>query len=102
MVGEKTPFKFVSFYTTQGVGISIAFIGDARPGPDRVVIQRGSPELNSYARILIVDKELVGATLINRTSELTTIAKLIENNVDVSEKYKELRDVEFDLKQLLN
>ena len=101
MVGEKTPFKFVSFYTTQGVGISIAFIGDARPGPDRIVIQRGSPDIDSYARILIVNKELVGATLINRTRELTTIAKLIENNVDVSEKYNELADVNFDLKQLL-
>ena len=98
----KTPFKFVSFYTTQGVGISIAFIGDARPGPDRIIIQRGSPEINSYARILIVGKELVGATMINRTSELTTIAKLIEDNVDVSEKYKELGDVSFDLKRLLN
>ncbi|MEK7501533.1 MAG: FAD-dependent oxidoreductase, partial [Patescibacteria group bacterium] len=98
----KTPFKFVSFYTTQGVGISIAFIGDARPGPDRIIIQRGSPEINSYARILIVGKELVGATMINRTSELTTIAKLIENNVDVSEKYKELGDVSFDLKRLLD
>jgi NAD(P)H-nitrite reductase large subunit len=101
MLGQKNPFKFVSFYTTQGVGISIAFIGDARPGSDRVIIKRGSPEINSYARIIIVGKELVGATMINRTSELTTIAKLIENNVDVSEKYKELGDVNFDLKQLI-
>ncbi len=101
MFGEKTPFKFVSFYTTQGVGINIAFVGDVGPGADRIIIPRGSPELNSYARILIVGKELVGATLINRTSELTKIQKLIENNVDVSEKYKELSDPNFDLKGLV-
>ncbi|MCX6719467.1 MAG: FAD-dependent oxidoreductase [Candidatus Taylorbacteria bacterium] len=101
MFGEKTPFKFVSFYTTQGVGINIAFVGDVRPGADRIIIPRGSPELNSYARILVVGKELVGATLINRTSDLTKIQKLIENNVDVSEKYKELSDPNFDLKGLV-
>jgi nitrite reductase (NADH) large subunit len=101
MTGEKTPFKFVSFYTTQGMGISIAFVGDARSLPDRVIIPRGSADINSYARILIVGKELVGATMINRTKELTTLAKLIENNVDVSGKYAELGNPDFDLKQLL-
>lgn len=101
MMGGKIPFKFVSFYTTQGMGISIAFVGDARPLPDRVIIQRGSVDINSYARILIVGKELVGATMINRTKELTTIAKLIENNVDVSRNYSQLGDPNFDLKQLL-
>ncbi|MEK7213598.1 MAG: FAD-dependent oxidoreductase [Patescibacteria group bacterium] len=101
MLGKKTSFKFVSFYTTQGLGINIAFIGDSRPLPDRIVIKRGSPEINSYTRILIVGKELIGATLINRTGELTTIAKLIENNVDISEKHKELGDINFDLKKLL-
>ncbi len=101
MAGDNTPFKFVSFYTTQGMGISVAFVGDVRPGQDRIIIKRGSPEISSYARIIIVGKELVGATLINRTSELTQIAKLIENNVDVSQKYKELEDPKFDLKELL-
>ncbi len=101
MVGIKTPFKFVSFYTTQGMNINIAFIGDARALPDRIMIQRGSPEINSYARILIVGKELVGVTMINRTSELTPLAKIIEKNIDVSDKYKELADPNFDLKNLI-
>ena len=106
---SKTPFKFVSFYTTQGAGLTVAFVGDVRPLPNRQVVLRGSPEINSYARILIVDnpstnsgrEELVGATLINRSSELTTIAKLIENNVDVSAHISELSDPNFVLKQLL-
>ena len=101
MAGLKQPFKFVSFYTTQGMGISVAFIGDVRPLPDRIIIKRGSPEINSYARLLIVGKELVGATLINRTGDLGAIARLIENNVDVSQKHKELADPDFDLKSLI-
>ena len=98
---DKEPFRFVSFYTTQGFGISIAFVGDVAFGKDRVVISRGSKESNSYAQVVIVGKELVGATMINRTGELTTFAKLIKNNVDVSGKHTELADSNFDLKTLI-
>ena len=98
----KEPFEFVSFYTTQGSGITIAFAGDVRPLPDRTIVRRGSPEADSYARFLIVGKELVGATMINRTQELTTVTNLIKNNVDVSGKLDELADADFDLKKLLN
>lgn len=102
MVGGKTPFKFVSFYTTSGFGLSIAFVGDVRLGADRIVIKRGSPEINSYARIIVLDKnnrkEVEGATLINRTSELSAIAKLIESNIDVSQKLAELGNPNFELK----
>ena len=104
MVDKKTPFKFVSFYTTSGFGLSIAFVGDVRLGPDRIVVKRGSPEINSYARIIVLDKgnrkEVEGATLINRTSEMSAIAKLIESNIDVSQKLNELGDPNFDLKML--
>ncbi len=99
---EKTAFRFVSFYTTAGAGISIAFVGDTRPLPDRVIIKRGSPEINSYARILIDEKnELVGATMINRIAEMSTISKLIENNIDVSSHHPDLANPNFDLKKLL-
>lgn len=104
MIGKETPFKFVSFYSTQGFGISIAFVGDVRPGMKRIVIKRGSPEINSYARIIVLDKddckEVEGATLINRTREMSAIAKLIESNVDVSRKFNELADPNFALKSL--
>jgi nitrite reductase (NADH) large subunit len=101
MVGEKTVFKFISFYTTNGAGMNIAFVGDSRVLPDRQIIKRGSPEINSYARILLAGKEIVGATLINRTVEMSTISKLIEKNIDVSTHISELTDVNFDLKKLL-
>lgn len=106
MAGEKTPFKFVSFYTTSGLGLSIAFVGDVRLVPDRIVVKRGSPEINSYARIIILDKgdrkEAEGATLINRTAEMSATAKLIESNIDVSQIFNELADPNFDLKKLFN
>jgi NAD(P)H-nitrite reductase large subunit len=99
---EKTLFRFVSFYTTQGVGINIAFVGDARPLPDRTIILRGSPESGSYERILVDTKgELVGATMINRTGDMSTISKLIENNVDITTHATDLGDANFDLKNLL-
>ncbi len=100
MAGEKRAFRFVSFYTTQGFGTTIAFVGDASPSEGRQVIARGSPESNSYGRIVIAGKEIVGATLINRTSEMTTISKLISEDIDVSGKLQELGDASFNLKTL--
>jgi len=101
MVNRREPFKFVSFYTTQGFGITVAFVGDVTPKEDRVVISRIDPAKNSIGRLLIVGKELVGATLINRTQEMGTISKLIEKNVDVSGHLTELGDAGFDLKGLV-
>ena len=101
MVGKRDAFRFVSFYTTQGFGLTVAFVGDTAPGTDREIIPRGSPESGSYARIIIRNGEVEGATLINRTQEMGTISKLIEKNLNVSTKNLELGDVGFDLKGLL-
>ncbi|MBI4054152.1 MAG: NAD(P)/FAD-dependent oxidoreductase [Candidatus Doudnabacteria bacterium] len=101
MLGQKRPFRFVSFYTTQGLGISIAFVGDVRPEPDREVIYRGGEELNFYARLLVKNDRLVGATMINRTAELGAISKLIEKNINISDKVVALGDPAFDLKTLI-
>lgn len=101
MAGRHEPFHFVSFYTTQGLGINIAFVGDVCPKPDRTYIERGSPETGSYGRLIVVGDELVGATLMNRTQELTAIAALIKNNVKVAGKETELGDPNFDLKSLI-
>lgn len=101
MLGKKQPFRMVSFYTTQGFGLSIAFVGDVRPLPDRTIITRGSKESKSYGRLLLKDKELVGATLLNRTQEMAPISKLIEKDVDLSAHHAELADQNFNLKTLI-
>jgi NADPH-dependent 2,4-dienoyl-CoA reductase/sulfur reductase-like enzyme len=102
MLGKKQPFKMVSFYTTQGFGINIAFSGDVRVDETRKVIKRGSPEINSYAR-LIIDKnnEIIGATFINRTQEIAPVNKLIETDFKVEGYEAKLADPNFDLKTLV-
>lgn len=102
MAGKHEPFRMVSFYTTQGFGITIAFVGDVRPDKDRLIIPRGSKESNSYGRIIVKDGEVIGATLINRTPELSVISKIIEKDVKISGKEKELVNPNFDLKTLLS
>ncbi|MGC9605469.1 MAG: FAD-dependent oxidoreductase [Minisyncoccia bacterium] len=101
MAGKRQAFRFVSFYTTQGFDTRVAFVGDASPSPGRVVIPRGSPEIGSYARIILANGEVEGATLLNRTQEMGAISKLIERNIDVSARHKELGNADFDLKKLL-
>ncbi len=101
-INTKQHFNFVSFYTTFGFGVNIAFVGDVNVDPKRIIVPRGSPEINSYGRLIIDDKgELIGATLINRAKEMNIIAKIIEKNIKVIDKQKELGDIEFDLKKLL-
>jgi NADPH-dependent 2,4-dienoyl-CoA reductase/sulfur reductase-like enzyme/Ni,Fe-hydrogenase III small subunit len=101
MVGKHEQFRFVSFYTTQALGLSVTFVGDVRPGPEKSVITRGSPEVNSYGRILIAGGKIIGATLMNRTQELNTISKLIEQGFLVAGHEAELGDSNFDLKTLV-
>ena len=101
MVGEKTPYKFVSFYNAQGMGINIAFIGNIRPTENKIVIQRNDPETNSYGQLIILNDELVGGTLINRAPEVGTVVNLIKNNIKIDQKHEELTDPHFDLKSLL-
>lgn len=101
-ISEKKPFKFVSFYTTQGLGMGIAMVGDVRPLPDRKIISRGSPEMGAYGRIFVAGDEIVGATLINRGGELMTLAKLIEIDFKVTGHEEELGDTNKDLKTFLS
>jgi len=101
MVGKREPFRLVSFYTTQGFGMTIAFVGDVRPAADRLIIPRGSFGVGSYGRIIVKDGEIVGATLMNRTQELSPLSKLIERDFLVRGHERELADPHFDLKRFL-
>lgn len=101
MAGKREPFRLVSFYTTQGFGIASAFVGDARPAPDRAIILRGYAESGSYGRIIAAQGEIIGATLINRTQELASLTKLIERDFRVSGYESNLSDPDFDLGRLL-
>jgi NAD(P)H-nitrite reductase large subunit len=98
----KKPFKMVSFYTCIGFGLNIAMSGDVRVKDGYKIIKRGSPEINSFARIIVDENdEIIGATFINRTQDMGPINKLIETNFKVSGHESELSDINFDLKTLL-
>ena len=102
MVGERDAFRFVSFYNTSAFGVSIAFVGDVRLGEGKSVVARGDGKDGTYGRVIIKDGEVVGATLINRLSEMASLRHIIERDVKVGGKEKELADPKFDLKLLLD
>ena len=98
---ERQPFRMVSFYTCAGFGLNIAMSGDVRVKSDSQVIKRGSPEMNSFARIVVdANGEIVGATFLNRTQDMGPINKLIESDFKINGHEQNLADVNFDLKQL--
>lgn len=102
MLGNRTPFRMVSFYTCIGFGLNIAMSGDVRVKPEYKIIKRGSPEINSFARIIVdQNNEIVGATFINRSQDMMLINKLIETDFKVNGFESQLGDINFDLKQLL-
>jgi len=101
MAGEKEMFKCITTYAANGFGLNIAFVGDVRALDSRKIVNRGSLEENSYGRLVIEGKELVGALLVNRTKDLSPLKKLIEQDKDVSSHLEQLSDSTFDLSSLL-
>ena len=101
MMGHRQPYRQVSFYTAQGLGITIAFTGDVRTTADRQIIYRGSPEANAYTRIIVQDGEIEGATMINRTTDLAPLTKIIEQDIKIEPYRQQLRDPACDLRAVI-
>ncbi len=101
MTGKRTEYKTVTFQTSHGFGDVIGFVGDTRALSERKVFYRGSPEQNSFARLIVQGNRLIGATLINRLPEMGTITKLIKEGTDISGKEGEIIKADFDLKSLI-
>lgn len=102
MTTTRQPFRLVSFYTAQGFGTTIAFTGDIRALPDRRVITRQAADKSWYERFIVKDGEIIGATLINRTTDLQPTMKLIEYDVKVGAVEEALRDPRTSLADLVN
>lgn len=101
MLGQHEHFEMVSFHSSHGFGDMISFAGDVRMKDDRTYVFRGAKDGRNIGRFILRGNHIVGATMVNRTAELNTIVKLIQNRVDVSQKHTELADEHFDLKGLL-
>ncbi|KKT93608.1 MAG: hypothetical protein A3G57_00250 [Candidatus Andersenbacteria bacterium RIFCSPLOWO2_12_FULL_45_8] len=102
MLGNKTPFTFVSFYTSHGFDTSITFIGNVSPQKASVTITRHGPSDNQHAQIIMVDDQVVGAVLINQTPILQALSKIIASNLNITDKKSQLEDPNFDLNLLID
>ncbi|MCX6735627.1 MAG: FAD-dependent oxidoreductase [Candidatus Parcubacteria bacterium] len=102
MIGQRKEYQAVTFQTSHGFGDVIGFVGDTRALPERKILYRGSPEQNSFARLIVQDHRLIGATLINRLPEMGTITKFIKEGTDISGREEEIGKSEFDLKTLIS
>lgn len=101
MTGKREVYRLVSSYTAHGFGTNVAFIGDIMVSPGKTTVTRGSAEGGWYGRLVILDKELIGAFLVNRNQEIAPLTKLIGTDVDVSDKLDALADPATDLNTLL-
>jgi len=101
MMGQHQPYQQVTFYNASGFGTTIAFVGDVRVLPGRQVIERGSPAANGYTRIILMDGEVEGATMINRTPDLMPLSKIIAANIKIEPYLKQLSDPNFNLNEIL-
>ncbi|MEK7627380.1 MAG: hypothetical protein AAB397_02230 [Patescibacteria group bacterium] len=93
MIGKRQPFRFVSFCNSSGFGLNIAFIGDFKVGENREIISAASVENNLYRRLIVKNNKIIGAILINKINEVTTIREVIEKGVDVLEKKDKFKDI---------
>lgn len=101
MAGQKIMFNAISPYTTQGFGIHLAFIGDISKDGARESIKRNLRRPNSYTELIIKNKKLSGAILVNHAQELKTISALIRQRLDTVEIRSELQNPDFELKKLI-
>lgn len=101
MAGQPTPFNYVSFYTTHGFDISITFVGNVRPKKKFQTVVRDGPAPSQHTQIIISNNELVGAVVLNQSALIRPISLVIEKNINVADKLKELADPKFDLMTLL-
>lgn len=102
MTGIREPFRFISFYTTQGLGLAIAFVGDVRIDATKRVIERRPPDQSWFVRFIVQGDELVGATLLNRSGDIMAIRQLIERNAKVPPIEQKLADPSMPLESLFS
>ncbi len=82
LLGEREPFKLVSSYATNILGLEIIFVGDTdRSCADEIVV-RGSVSEGGVTQLFIRNQKVVGATIVGRNSDRQPITQGIRNQVD--------------------
>ena len=94
-------FTTVSTYTISIFGGTFSFLGDSVPDPQTELIERGSVEEGKLGRLHIKNGILVGASLINLSSDRNGASALIKGRVKITESKNKLSDINFSLNNLL-
>jgi len=88
MMGERTPFKLVSSYATNVLGLEIIFVGDAEKAAADEVIVRGSSAEGGVTQVFLRGGRVVGGTMVGRNADRTPITKLIQSRADIGNRAK--------------
>jgi len=94
---NRVAFDAVPTYSINSLGYNITMVGDTSAGDDIETVARVWPDGISYERFFLRGGILQGAILINRFADKPSIAKLIKNNADFSEKRNNLHDPDYDI-----
>lgn len=101
MAGRKTIFRNVPFYSITNLGFQITALGEIETGEGVETISRANPPFHKYERFFIKDGIVKGAFIINMFSDKPLIARWIENKVSVANIKERLRDIDFNLADVI-
>ncbi len=84
ITGERAPFRLVSSYATNVLGLEIIFVGDTvREAADQVVAY-GSAAEGGVAQLFVRGGRVVGATLVNRNADRAAVTKWIGEGAEAA------------------
>jgi NAD(P)H-nitrite reductase large subunit len=101
LLGDKTPYRFVSHYVIGVFGLSVGFVGHTAMLPGTEVIGRGSEAEGSYVRLFLREGLLKGGTFINRPHEMRPVVELIRNRVPIERFRDSLKHLGFGLESIV-
>jgi NAD(P)H-nitrite reductase large subunit len=91
MTGERTPFRLVSSYATNILGLDIIFIADVEKAAAEQIYTIGSVESGGITQVFERDGQVVGGALIGRNSDRPAMTKAIQEQqsaIDILAKIK--------------
>ena len=100
MAGERKELRAVSAYSITNLGFQITALGDCEEKEGVESIIRLDFYRNLYERFFLRKGVLVGAVLINCFKDKTVLTKLIENKIKLDSYPDELKNFDFDLREI--
>jgi len=99
MAGKNEPYDFLSTVWSDIFDLHIEAAGETLDYQEQAI--RGKLDQMNFSAIYVKDGKVIGYLAVNRgEEELGEMNRLIENNVDVTNKVEKLADESFDLKLL--